>query len=399
MNQTYAAGSRERCLDDRTYHGDNVSDKDEHLHTTSCNQILGPIHLPNGNNLGPRPTFTNVLRTSTTTTNTPAIVAGPTPAGEDTNERHSNIPTATNNSGDTAAVTESAEIYNGKNNENDFDVTLAIHDIEGDDYDHIQKGYVNHVIDDLDGLHDAVSILSDDIIFDQPSLFVCCGCRARNIVLIGICIITTIILTGVCISGHCGNNNNSNGNATSLAFDNGSSCQRENPSSSLSPTACQQPQQVPNLVPQQTINNAPPSMSPTNVEILPRKAFTSTQELYDAVDEYLSTGSPNLIYGRTIGSWNISLLTNLSNVFNAQDRNPRAMYFNDNLTGWDTSRVTTMENLFLDARAFNGDISTWQTGNVVNMHEMFGRAIIFNGDISNWDISKVTTIARMCTSN
>ena len=84
--------------------------------------------------------------------------------------------------------------------------------------------------------------------------------------------------------------------------------------------------------------------------------------------------------------------------FNAHDRNPLALYFNDDLTGWDTSRVTTMEKLFLDARAFNGDVSTWQTGNTVNMCETFGRAVSFNGDISDWDVSKVSTMARMCKS-
>jgi surface protein len=243
--------------------------------------------------------------------------------------------------------------------------------------------------------------------FDTPTTHSvwCLRCTRKRLLyfLLLICISVIIfisIVAGVCSSGNCGNNiNNENSNATSLQFDNnGKLCSQWTISSSVpSPTVkCPSPTQQPPYT--TTINSDAPIPSPTNEDITPYKAFTSTQELYDAVDEFLMTGISNPIYGPSIGLWNISLLTNLSNVFNAYDRNPRAMHFNENLSGWDTSRVTTMENLFLDARTFNGDVSTWQTSNVVNMHETFGRAISFNGDITNWDVSKVTTIARMCES-
>jgi surface protein len=130
---------------------------------------------------------------------------------------------------------------------------------------------------------------------------------------------------------------------------------------------------------------------------VPLLAFTSTQELYDAVDEYLQTGHADPLYGHPIGVWNTSLLTNLSNVFDADGRNPLAYYFNENLSGWDTSRVWTMENMFLDARSFNGDVSTWKTGRVTNMYQTFGRATSFSGDVSQWDVSSVTTMKRICT--
>jgi surface protein len=141
-----------------------------------------------------------------------------------------------------------------------------------------------------------------------------------------------------------------------------------------------------------------PIAAPTAVVAPPRRAFTTTEELYNAVDEYLLSGAAvNPEYGHPIGVWNVSLLTNLSHVFDAFRRNPRAYYFNENLTGWDTSRVVTMEDLFLDARSFDGDVSTWNTGRVTSMRETFGRATSFRGDVSRWDVSRVTTMERMCT--
>ena len=37
----------------------------------------------------------------------------------------------------------------------------------------------------------------------------------------------------------------------------------------------------------------------------------------------------------------------------------------------------------------NEDISRWNVSNVTNMDEMFFGADVFNGDISRWDVSKV----------
>ena len=59
--------------------------------------------------------------------------------------------------------------------------------------------------------------------------------------------------------------------------------------------------------------------------------------------------------------------------------------FNQDLTGWDTSAVTSFNNMFENAWAFNGDISTWDTGSAISMQRMFTGAGSFNKNISNWD--------------
>jgi surface protein len=255
---------------------------------------------------------------------------------------------------------------------------------------------------EADDDEEIVSILSDDI--ELNTFFVFPKRRRTRIICVValVCLlIGSIALAGICGSGMCHRNINRSSNSTGEQTSFG--VNGDDPCPSSAPTLKSQTEtRIPTSSPIKHIyikepttdDAADDSMDDTIVD--PQLAFTTTQELYDAVDEYLMTGSTNNSYGTTIGTWNISLLTNLSNVFNAFDRSPLAQYFNENLTGWDTSRVTTMENLFLDARAFNGDVSTWQTGNVINMSETFGRATSFNGDVSKWDVSKVTTIYRMC---
>ena len=56
--------------------------------------------------------------------------------------------------------------------------------------------------------------------------------------------------------------------------------------------------------------------------------------------------------------------------------------FNDDISRWDTSNVTTMKGMFYIAYAFNGDLSRWDTSNVTTIEGMFCAAYAFNGDLS-----------------
>ena len=89
-------------------------------------------------------------------------------------------------------------------------------------------------------------------------------------------------------------------------------------------------------------------------------------------------GSPDLT------AWDVSLITNMSDIFNGSD-------FNGNVSNWNVSNVTDMSGAF-GGTPFNGDISTWNVGNVTTMRSMFIQATDFNGDLSNWDVSNVTNM-------
>lgn len=51
--------------------------------------------------------------------------------------------------------------------------------------------------------------------------------------------------------------------------------------------------------------------------------------------------------------------------------------------------VDDMQLLFVGKRDFNEDISDWDTSRVTNLYETFSYAESFTGDISRWDVSKV----------
>ena len=84
-----------------------------------------------------------------------------------------------------------------------------------------------------------------------------------------------------------------------------------------------------------------------------------------------------------------SHITSLSDMFAG------STMFNQDLSGWDTSKVTEMSRTFQGCELFNGDITTWDTSNVTNMSSMFNRAKSFNQDIGRWNVGKVERMLYM----
>ena len=117
-----------------------------------------------------------------------------------------------------------------------------------------------------------------------------------------------------------------------------------------------------------------------------------------------------------------SLITDMSDIFNpgriykiTQATYKNFQTFNQDISSWDTSNVTTMNSMFAGAESFNQDIGSWDTSNVTNMSNMFGTtrlnedpdnpifpgffyqpsARAFNQDIGSWDTSNVTDMSGM----
>ena len=62
---------------------------------------------------------------------------------------------------------------------------------------------------------------------------------------------------------------------------------------------------------------------------------------------------------------------------------------------WDVSRLTDTSNIFRGARSFNHDVSEWDVSRVNDMEGMFRNAESFNQDLSKWDVSRVTDMDQM----
>jgi len=85
-----------------------------------------------------------------------------------------------------------------------------------------------------------------------------------------------------------------------------------------------------------------------------------------------------------IGTWDTSRVTTMKEVFML------CPFFNEDISGWQTSNVKSMQRMFYAARAFNQDINAWQTASVTTMREAFTEAGAFNHALSRWRTAEVT---------
>ena len=97
----------------------------------------------------------------------------------------------------------------------------------------------------------------------------------------------------------------------------------------------------------------------------------------------------NQTFNENISSWNVSNVTNMKDTFY------NARTFNQDLSGWNVSNVTTMNGMFTNAKAFNQNINTWDVGNVTDFYWLFGGATVFDQPLDNWNVSKGTQFRFM----
>ena len=102
-------------------------------------------------------------------------------------------------------------------------------------------------------------------------------------------------------------------------------------------------------------------------------------------------GLPGDLKNIPIGEWDVSNVTNMSNLFNSDSNH--VANFNEPLN-WDVSNVTDMSYMFYGCKMFNQDISQWDVSNVTNMSFTFYNCVSFNQPL-NWDVSNVTDMRFM----
>ena len=84
-----------------------------------------------------------------------------------------------------------------------------------------------------------------------------------------------------------------------------------------------------------------------------------------------------------LSGWDVSSVTDMQNMFS------RTTSFNSDLSGWDVSAANNMDGMFYDATSFDSDLSGWDVSSVTTMQNMFFRASSFDSDLSGWDVSAV----------
>jgi surface protein len=95
------------------------------------------------------------------------------------------------------------------------------------------------------------------------------------------------------------------------------------------------------------------------------------------------------LFNKDISKWNVSNVTSMNRMFfNAQS-------FNHPLDRWNVSNVKTMNYMFSRAQSFNQPLDGWKVSNVETMEGMFYKAQSFNQPLDGWDVSRVKTMEDM----
>ena len=97
----------------------------------------------------------------------------------------------------------------------------------------------------------------------------------------------------------------------------------------------------------------------------------------------------NSDFNQNISSWDVSNVTTMFGMFEL------AIDFNQPIGDWDVSKVTTMGHMFQLASSFNQPIGNWDVSSVTYMGAMFYVNDSFNQPIGNWDVSNVTDMGVM----
>jgi surface protein len=97
----------------------------------------------------------------------------------------------------------------------------------------------------------------------------------------------------------------------------------------------------------------------------------------------------NMSFNQNINSWDTSNVTTMQNMFRDNSA------FNQPLNSWDVSKVQSRHAMFKESTAFNQPLDNWNTASGTSMLWMFSGATAFNQNLSTWDVSNVTTMTNM----
>tara|TARA_B100001996_G_scaffold76211_1_gene56297 strand:- start:24830 stop:29548 length:4719 start_codon:yes stop_codon:yes gene_type:complete len=99
------------------------------------------------------------------------------------------------------------------------------------------------------------------------------------------------------------------------------------------------------------------------------------------------SSDPGILFDNGISNWNVSKVTTMHEMFKL------ANAFNQPIGSWDVSKVSNMDRMFNDASNFNQDIGSWDVSSLISMERMFGNAVVFNQALDSWNVSKVENMS------
>jgi surface protein len=94
-------------------------------------------------------------------------------------------------------------------------------------------------------------------------------------------------------------------------------------------------------------------------------------------------------FNQPLGNWNVMKVNNMNAMFMG------ASSFNQPLNTWSTNSLINSPNMFNGATSFNQPLSNWSMANNFDVSGMFQNAASFNQPIGGWAVGNVQSMARM----
>jgi len=66
--------------------------------------------------------------------------------------------------------------------------------------------------------------------------------------------------------------------------------------------------------------------------------------------------------------------------------------FNDDISAWNTARVTDLGSAFEASASFNRNIAKWNVASVTSMNSAFRSAKVFGQNLASWNVLRVTAL-------
>jgi surface protein len=98
--------------------------------------------------------------------------------------------------------------------------------------------------------------------------------------------------------------------------------------------------------------------------------------------------NPSNKFNQDISTWNTSNVTTMESMF-------RNSEFNQPLNSWNVSKVANFSEMFFGPSAFNQPLNNWNTASATIMYWMFRDNDNFNHNLSSWNVANVTTMSEM----
>jgi hypothetical protein len=122
-----------------------------------------------------------------------------------------------------------------------------------------------------------------------------------------------------------------------------------------------------------------------------RFVFTSKVVLSKAISDYLA----HPIDSPPIRTWDVSGMTNMSNLFAASIVSEETNALLEGIEEWDVSQVLFMDSMFEVCKFFNQPLNKWNVSKVKTADKMFYRCTHFNQPLDKWRLRDIESMEKM----